>query len=123
MIGPIKANDARSTWRYLERPSQFASGTDNNYRRFLLSLSQKESAMSTFDERDTQQTGYDYSEINSTSSAPGWMLGAIVAVAILGMIWYGVRGPARLGPAPDHPAIQHTPHPPAPPPEPTTPKP
>jgi hypothetical protein len=82
--------------------------------------------MSTFDERDTKRTGFDYSELNS-STAPAWILGAILAVAIVGMIWYGVSGPARVGPAPDQPAIQHTTQPPAPTapqPEPsTTPKP
>jgi hypothetical protein len=75
--------------------------------------------MSTFDERNAQRTDYDY----SGGSAPAWILGTIVAVAILGMIWYGVNGPARVGPAPDQPAIQHTTQPPAPtapPAEPTT---
>jgi hypothetical protein len=66
--------------------------------------------MSTFDERNAQRTDYDY----SGGSATAWILGTIVAVAILGMIWYGVSGPARVGPAPDQPAIQHTTQPPAP---------
>jgi hypothetical protein len=77
--------------------------------------------MSPFDERDTQRTGYDYSE-TSGGSAPAWILGSIIAVAILGMV-YGVSGPARVGPASDQPAIQHTTQPPAPtapPVEPTT---
>ena len=39
--------------------------------------------MSTFDERDTKRTGFDYSELNS-STAPAWILGAIVAVFIVG---------------------------------------
>jgi hypothetical protein len=74
--------------------------------------------MSTFDERGSQQTGYDYSEM-SGGSAPAWVLGGIIAVAILGvailgMVWYGVSGPARVGPALDQPAIQHTTQPPAP---------
>jgi hypothetical protein len=75
--------------------------------------------MSTFDERNAQRTGHDY----SGGAAPAWILGTIVAVAILGMIWYGVSGPAPVGPAPDQPAIQHTSQPPAPtapPVEPTT---
>jgi uncharacterized iron-regulated membrane protein len=69
--------------------------------------------MSTFDERGSQKTGYDYSEM-SDSSAPAWILGTIVAIAIVGMVWYGVSGPARVGPAPDQTAIQHTVQPPAP---------
>jgi hypothetical protein len=78
--------------------------------------------MSTFDERDTKRTGFDYSELNY-GTAPAWILGAIVAVFIVGMIWYGVSGPTRVGPASDLPAIQHTIQPPAPtapPPEPST---
>jgi hypothetical protein len=78
--------------------------------------------MSSFDERETQRTGYDHSD-TSSGSGPALILGAIVAVAILGMVWYGVSGPARVGPAPDQPAIQHTTQPPAPtapPVEPTT---
>jgi hypothetical protein len=44
--------------------------------------------MSTFDEREAQRTGYDYSE-TSGGSGPAWLLSAIVAVAILGMglVW------------------------------------
>jgi hypothetical protein len=79
--------------------------------------------MSTFDERDTKRTGYDYSGLSSAGSAPAWILGTIVAVAFLGIILFGVSGPARVGPAPDQPAIQHTAQPPAPTapaPEPTT---
>ena len=71
---------------------------------------------------ETHRTGYDYSE-TSGGSAPAWILGAIVGLAIVGMVWYGVSGPARVGPAPDQPAIQHTAQPPAPtapPVEPTT---
>jgi hypothetical protein len=69
--------------------------------------------MSTFDERGSQKIGYDYSEM-SGGSAPAWILGTIVAVAFVGMVWYGVSGPARVGPAPDQPVIQHTTQPPAP---------
>jgi hypothetical protein len=83
--------------------------------------------MTNFPERETQRPGYDYSNITTGGSAPMWILGAIVALVILGMVWYGVSGPARVGPAPDQPAIQHTTQPPAPtapPVEPsTTPKP
>jgi hypothetical protein len=103
-------------------PSNFLVGTHHELERFPLGLSQKESEMSTFDERDTQRTGYDYSETPG-GAAPAWILGSIVALAILGMVWYGVSGPARVGSAPDQPAIQHTAQPPAPtapPVEPTT---
>ena len=80
--------------------------------------------MTNFPDRETQRPGYDYSDINAGGSAPMWILGAIVALAILGMVWYGFSGPARVGPAPDQPAIQHTTQPPAPtapPVEPSTP--
>jgi hypothetical protein len=81
--------------------------------------------MSTFDDRDTRKPGYDYSDVSAGGSAPAWILGGIVALAIFGMVWYGASGPTS--PAHDQPAIQHTTQPPAPsapPPESsTTPKP
>jgi len=82
--------------------------------------------MTNFPDRETQQSHFDYSDINTGGAAPMWILGAIFAVAILGMIWYGVNRPPRVGPASDQPAIQHTTQPPAqvsPPAEPRAPKP
>ena len=56
--------------------------------------------MTNFPDRETQRPGYDYSDINTGGSAPMWILGAIVVLVILGMVWYGASGPARVGPAP-----------------------
>lgn len=86
----------------------------------------KESEMSSFPDEDMQQP-YEYTSSASRDSAPMWVIGSIVVLLVLGMVWYGLSGPARVGPAPDQPAIQHTTQPPAPtapPAEPsTTPKP
>jgi hypothetical protein len=78
--------------------------------------------MTTFDDKDTQP-GYGYAGDADRNSAPMWIVGAIVVALAVGALWYGASGPARVGPAPDQPAIQHTTQPPAPtapPAEPTT---
>jgi hypothetical protein len=84
--------------------------------------------MTNFPDRDTRP-GYDYSYASSTAGdyAPMWVIGSVIVLLVLGVFWYSLSGPARVGPAPDQPAIQHMTQPPAPtapPTEPsTTPKP
>jgi uncharacterized iron-regulated membrane protein len=89
------------------------AGTPIHLRRSR-SGCEKESEMTDFPDRKTQAPGYDFSNANESGNVPAWILGAIVAMAILGMLWYGVSGSTHVALTPDQPSIQQTAQPPAP---------
>ena len=78
--------------------------------------------MTTFDDKE-MQPGYSSSSFKSGETAPGWVIGTVAVLVVLGVAAYGLSGTSHKASAPDQPAIQHTTQPPAPTapaPEPTT---
>jgi len=68
--------------------------------------------MSSFPDEDMQRP-YEHPNTQDDST-PRWIIGVVAVPLVLGIGWYALSGPSRVGPAPDQPAIQHTTQPPAP---------